>query len=391
MAFKRRKDAPTGAGKRPLLGRGGSRDPFEHLQEEREKLEEGEQPWFLADEDEVDELRVEAGISSNLAEDDLADLTDPTATTPVVPPTLPGDEPEEAESTADLPRAVDDAPEAPADSSSTTSVFDDSARPVPPVDQREAIPSPGPTSGFDSIEADRAELVSLEAEPQRADIDETAEPGRQALLAPSRGDTPPYGAAALSEPGPGGNDAAPIFDLPDHSSEPLTSPEPQPAAPAPPPPPPQPEAEWTASEPEWTAPGPEESGSAVASTEFGRPATYNPTAQAPVVPAPPEPLSTEPPEVAPPVVEQSAPQLPISEAQPGLPQADGTQPLERTLVQSFRDVVAQAPSAPPDDSAWSAGTQLRQPAPDPEQPTHRGHHRVEPRKPRRPPRRPQGF
>jgi hypothetical protein len=61
MAFSRRKE------QEPKERRGG-RDPFAHLQDEREQAEE--EPWFLAP-DEGPELHVETGISSNLSEDDL--------------------------------------------------------------------------------------------------------------------------------------------------------------------------------------------------------------------------------------------------------------------------------------------------------------------------------
>jgi hypothetical protein len=46
-----------------------SRDPFGHLADERQAAESGE-PWF-AGPDDAPELEVEAGISSNLDEDDL--------------------------------------------------------------------------------------------------------------------------------------------------------------------------------------------------------------------------------------------------------------------------------------------------------------------------------
>jgi hypothetical protein len=46
-----------------------SRDPFEHLADERRAAESGE-PWFL-DHDDEPELDVEAGISSNLRDEDL--------------------------------------------------------------------------------------------------------------------------------------------------------------------------------------------------------------------------------------------------------------------------------------------------------------------------------
>jgi hypothetical protein len=59
MAFSRRKDR----------GRRGGRDPFGHLQDERAQAESGD-PWFLAPDD-GPELDVQAGISSNLSEDDL--------------------------------------------------------------------------------------------------------------------------------------------------------------------------------------------------------------------------------------------------------------------------------------------------------------------------------
>lgn len=46
-----------------------SRDPFEHLADERHAAESGE-PWFLSHDDEPD-LDLEAGISSNLRDEDL--------------------------------------------------------------------------------------------------------------------------------------------------------------------------------------------------------------------------------------------------------------------------------------------------------------------------------
>jgi hypothetical protein len=50
-----------------------SRDPFEHLADERRVAESGE-PWFLGADD-GPELDIEAGISSNLGDDD--DLDEP--------------------------------------------------------------------------------------------------------------------------------------------------------------------------------------------------------------------------------------------------------------------------------------------------------------------------
>jgi hypothetical protein len=47
-----------------------SRDPFEHLADERHAAESD--PWFLGP-DSGPELEVEAGISSNLRDDDLDD------------------------------------------------------------------------------------------------------------------------------------------------------------------------------------------------------------------------------------------------------------------------------------------------------------------------------
>jgi hypothetical protein len=58
MAFGRRKHGST-----------KSRDPFDHLAAERRAAESGE-PWFLTP-DEGPELDVEAGISSNLRDEDL--------------------------------------------------------------------------------------------------------------------------------------------------------------------------------------------------------------------------------------------------------------------------------------------------------------------------------
>src|SRR5262245_5708928 len=57
MAFGRRKDR---------VRKGGGRDPFGHLRDERAQAEDGE-PWFLGPDD-GPELEVEAGISSNLEE-----------------------------------------------------------------------------------------------------------------------------------------------------------------------------------------------------------------------------------------------------------------------------------------------------------------------------------
>lgn len=66
---------PFGRGKarrkQQRKGRGSRRDPFEHLREERERAESGE-PWFQAA-DNTPAFDVQAGISSNLSEDDLID------------------------------------------------------------------------------------------------------------------------------------------------------------------------------------------------------------------------------------------------------------------------------------------------------------------------------
>jgi hypothetical protein len=58
MAFGRRKHGST-----------KNRDPFDHLADERRAAESGE-PWFLGPDDGPD-LDVEAGISSNLRDEDL--------------------------------------------------------------------------------------------------------------------------------------------------------------------------------------------------------------------------------------------------------------------------------------------------------------------------------
>jgi hypothetical protein len=63
MPFGRRKDQSKDQ------KRGRSRDPFDHLQDEREEAET-EEPWFLGPDD-GPELDIETGISSNLTEDDL--------------------------------------------------------------------------------------------------------------------------------------------------------------------------------------------------------------------------------------------------------------------------------------------------------------------------------
>jgi hypothetical protein len=58
MAFGRRKHDSS-----------KSRDPFEHLADER-RAAESDEPWFLGHDD-GPELDVEAGISSNLHDEDL--------------------------------------------------------------------------------------------------------------------------------------------------------------------------------------------------------------------------------------------------------------------------------------------------------------------------------
>lgn len=64
MVFTRRK----GQEPKERQEKRSGRDPFAHLQDERAEAEE--QPWFLAP-DEAPDLEIEAGISSNLSEDDL--------------------------------------------------------------------------------------------------------------------------------------------------------------------------------------------------------------------------------------------------------------------------------------------------------------------------------
>jgi hypothetical protein len=65
MAISRRKaQEPKEKEKQARRGR----DPFAHLQDEREEAEA--EPWFLAPDD-GPELQVETGRSSNLSEDDL--------------------------------------------------------------------------------------------------------------------------------------------------------------------------------------------------------------------------------------------------------------------------------------------------------------------------------
>jgi hypothetical protein len=74
MPFGRGKPHETGrrgTGKRRKGRTGSRRDPFAHLQKERERAESG-QPWFQAPDD-APEIELEAGISSNLTEDDLTD------------------------------------------------------------------------------------------------------------------------------------------------------------------------------------------------------------------------------------------------------------------------------------------------------------------------------
>jgi hypothetical protein len=68
MPFSRRKD------QRKEARKAASRDPFDHLREERTKAEE-EEPWFLAPDD-GPELHIETGISSNLTQDDISDVPD---------------------------------------------------------------------------------------------------------------------------------------------------------------------------------------------------------------------------------------------------------------------------------------------------------------------------
>jgi hypothetical protein len=333
MAFKRR--------------RGGSRDPFEHLQEEREKLEGEEQPWFLADDDDAEVLQVEAGISSLISDTDLGgDAAEPAAGGP-----LPSDSPPEP--------VVEPAPV-----DSTMGV--EEGPPVGPTMGVEEATPVGPTALLDEVERDRTE------------IDTTAEPDRKAVsAAPTYADQPvleaPEPAPELEPPLSLPNAAsAPIFDLPDHIDEPLVSAEPIrlpsfdqasavsdsfPAGDAP----------AVVDEFEAT-PGPDEF------PEYLRPQSSEPQLSDTSTHLP---VAETPPSV------EEAPPPPPSE-----PEGADSRPLESKLVQSFRDLVAQAPPAPPlDESEWPPGVDLQ-----PEQPAHGASpQRVEPRKPRRPPRRPSGF
>lgn len=65
MAFGRRKSNDSND------KTAGERDPFAHLADDRREAEAGS-PWFL-DPDDEPALDVEAGISSNLSDDDLED------------------------------------------------------------------------------------------------------------------------------------------------------------------------------------------------------------------------------------------------------------------------------------------------------------------------------
>lgn len=74
MPFGRGKRHATGrrqAGKRRKGRAGSRRDPFAHLEEERERAERG-QPWFQGPDD-APQIDLQAGVSSNLTEDDLTD------------------------------------------------------------------------------------------------------------------------------------------------------------------------------------------------------------------------------------------------------------------------------------------------------------------------------
>jgi hypothetical protein len=63
MVFGRRKDREEPKHlKKPV--KGGGRDPFQHLRDER-ALAEGGDPWFLAEDDEP-ELEIETNRSSNV-------------------------------------------------------------------------------------------------------------------------------------------------------------------------------------------------------------------------------------------------------------------------------------------------------------------------------------
>ena len=68
MVFGRRKDREAPKHMRKPV-KGGSRDPFQHLRDERAEAESGE-PWFVG-EDEGPELDIETNRSSNLSADDL--------------------------------------------------------------------------------------------------------------------------------------------------------------------------------------------------------------------------------------------------------------------------------------------------------------------------------
>ena len=68
MVFGRRKDreAPKHL-KKPV--KGGGRDPFQHLRDERDLAEEGD-PWFVG-EDDGPELHIETNRSSDMKPEDF--------------------------------------------------------------------------------------------------------------------------------------------------------------------------------------------------------------------------------------------------------------------------------------------------------------------------------
>lgn len=349
MAFSRRKGAGSDSTKRSRRGRGTSRDPFEHLSEERAKAEEGE-PWFLAEDDDAPDLNVQAGISSNLRAEDLALLQEGAGSGP---PTTPRDAVRRDRPSPDPSLGQEPGPVAPGtpmpdlgEGPGVASVFT-----APDPEAPSSHPDPEPPTTTSAFDAES--LGSL-----ASSVFEDSSRSTQAYGERSPGDT-------LAPPA---DDLRAVFDEPRSGVPEIVAPEP---------------VEASVVEPDHLEPE--------ATEEAGAPIPEDPD----ITPAYTEPVVANPPfdeltaEV--PASEPSATNVAAQSDQPDaaqeaeapatVPEAPDEEPLRSALLQSFKDVVARAPAAPEDegdvDSHGVKADAPEQPEPD----------EVRPRKPPSRPRR----
>lgn len=408
MAFSRRKGAGSDSTKRSRRGRGTSRDPFEHLSEERAKAEEGE-PWFLAEDDDAPDLNVQAGISSNLRAEDLALLQEGVGSGPPttprdavrrdrpspdpslgqepgpVAPGTPMPDPGEGPGVASVFTTPD--PEAPSShpdpepptttsafdaeslGSLTSSVFEDSSRPTQAYGER----SPG-----DTLAPPADNLRAVFDEP-RSDVPEFVAPEPVEASVVDEAASDPDTASAYTEQAATEAASIDVVAIPVETEE--TEPELD-----------ESDVVSLVSEPErfgsadvTVEPGHLES---EATEEAGAPVPEDPDITPayaePVVANPFDELTGEVPASEPsatsvadqPDVAQEA------EAPATVPETPDEEPLRSALLQSFKDVVARAPAAPEDEGdVYSLGVK----ADAPEQPE------PEEVRPRKPPSRPRRF